>query len=97
VFFACDGTEVSLRAAIGFGWAGLTDQLKPTIFCPARTCWASTGVGVVAAELLERLTFWADVLVALRVPLKVFPAPGAIGATGFIPSRACEHALPGSE
>ena len=84
VFFARDGTEFGLRAAIGFGRAGLTDQFQPAIFCSARTCWATAGIGVVAAELLEQLTFWADVLVALWVPLEVFSAPGPIGTAGLI-------------
>lgn len=32
---------------------------------------------------LEQLTFWADVLVALRVPFEVFPAPNTDGMAGF--------------
>ncbi|AGI68176.1 hypothetical protein OAN307_c25810 [Octadecabacter antarcticus 307] len=93
VFVAGDLANIGIRAAFGFGWAGLTDQFRPTIFCPARHGWASTGIGGVAAELLERLTFWADVLFALRVPLKISAAQGAIGAVSVIPSRAC-YAIP---
>ncbi|MFT5631654.1 MAG: hypothetical protein ACI82I_001984 [Gammaproteobacteria bacterium] len=70
-FFAYDGARAGVRVVFGFGWAHLTDQFKPTIFGPACRGWASNGIGVVATRLLERLTFWADVLVALGVPFNV--------------------------
>lgn len=38
----------------------------------------TVGVGVITPELLERLTFRADVLVVLRVPIKVSAGPCAI-------------------
>ncbi len=87
VFFAGDGAEIGVRGALGFGWAGLTDQFQPAIFCPARTFWAAARIGIVAAELLEKLTFWADVVVTLWVPLEVFTAPRSIGAADFINHR----------
>ena len=45
------------------------------------------GVRIVAAELLERLTLWADILVVLGVPFEVCARPSAVGATGFIQHR----------
>ena len=97
MFFAGDGAGAGVWAAFGFGWASLTDLFQPAIFCPARICWATVGIGIVAAELLERCTFWAGVLITFRVPGKVFPAPSAVGPLCLVPSHACKHALPGSE
>ena len=87
VFFAGDGAGVSVRAAFCFGWARLTDQFQGAIFGDAFAVWASIGIRIVAAELLERLTFWANVLVVLRVPFEVCAAPGAVGTPGFINDR----------
>ena len=46
--------------------------------------WATVRVRVVAAELLEWLALWADVLIVLGVPFKVGTRPCAVGAAGFI-------------
>lgn len=64
VFLAGNGSEVCLRAALGFGWAGLTGQFQRTILGDALAGPATGRIGIVSPELLERLALWADVLIS---------------------------------
>ena len=87
MFFAGDGAEVGIGAAFGFGWARLTRQFQCAIFGDAFAVRTSVGVRIVAAELLERFTLGVDVLIILRVPLKVGADPCAICSTCFVQHR----------
>lgn len=86
-FFACDLARVGIRAALGFGWADLADLFQSAIAGCSLAGRPPVRIGVVAAELLEGMTFGADVLVILSVPFEVCPGPRAIVATGFVEDR----------
>lgn len=78
MFFAGDLAGISVRAALHLRWAGLTGMLQRLIFCDALAGGATSGVGIVSAELLQGLILLADVLVVLGVPFKTGARPRAI-------------------
>jgi len=51
------------------------------------TAGTAIGVGIVAAELFERLALWADVLVVLGVPFEVDARPCSVCPSGFVEYR----------
>ena len=95
VFFAGDLARIGIWAAFCFGWASLARQFQGAILGDAFAVWASVGIRIIAAELLERLAFWANVLVVLCVPFEVCAAPGAVRAARFINDRdvGCDLAV----
>ncbi len=78
MFFAGDLAGISFWAALHLRWAGLTGVFQSLIFGDAFACGFTVRIRVIAPKLLERLTFWTDVLVVLRVPFKVGAGPCAI-------------------
>ncbi len=78
MFFACDLACVGFWAALHLRWAGLAGVFQSLVFGNALACGFTVRIGIIAPKLLERLTFWTDVLVVLRVPFKVGAGPCAI-------------------
>ena len=87
VFLAGDRSGIGVRAAFLFRWAGLAGQFQRAVFGGSLAGWAAVRVRIVAAELFERMSFRADILVVLGVPFKVGPGPCPIGAAGFVEDR----------
>jgi hypothetical protein len=86
MFFAGDGSEVSVGAAFRFRWAGLAGVFQSQVLGDAFACGFTVRIRIIAPELLERFTLRADVLVALSVPFKVSARSGAIR-----PDRTIKH------
>ena len=78
MFFTGDFAGIGVRAAIGFGKACLAGVFESLIFGHAFAGWAPVWIGIVPAELLQRLTLGADVLVVLGVPFEVGAGPPTI-------------------
>ena len=62
----------------------MAGQLQSLILRDAFAGRATFWVGIVAPELLERLAFWADVLVVLGIPFEVSAGPCAILTSSLI-------------
>ena len=82
-------SSINVWTALGFGWAGLADFLQGAIARRTFAGWAAVRVRVVAAELLEGVTFGADVLVVIRIPFEVSACPSAVVASGLSKTGIC--------
>ena len=87
MLFAGDPTHISFWAEPHLRRAGLTNVFQSLVLGDTFTRGSTVGVGIVAAELLERFTLGVDVLIILRVPLKVGADPCAICSTCFVQHR----------
>ncbi len=84
MFFAGNLAGINFWAALHFRWAGLTGVFQSLIFGDAFACGFTVRIRIIAPELLERLTFGADVLVILRVPFKIGARPCAVCPHSFV-------------
>lgn len=87
MLFAGDPTHIRFWAEPHLRRAGLTNVFQSLVLGDTFTRGSTVGVGIVAAELLERFTLGVDVLIILRVPLKVGADPCAICSTCFVQHR----------
>lgn len=78
MLFTGDLARIGVRTAFGFKWAGLADLFQGAKTGRASAGWTSVRIGVVAKELLQRMTFRADVLIVLGIPLEVGTGPGSV-------------------
>jgi len=61
MFFAGDGTGISIWTAIRFGRAGLAGQFQCAVFGSAFAAWPPVRIRIVATELFQNLAFGANV------------------------------------
>lgn len=87
VFLTRDRSGVGIGAALQLGWANLTGQLQRTILRGALARRTPVRISVIPAELLERVTLGADVLIILCIPVEISARPGAIGTSGLVYHR----------
>ncbi len=83
VFFTGDRPGVSVGAAVRLGWANLAGQFQRTVLRATLARRALVRIGIIPAELLERVTLRADVLIILCIPVEICACPGAIGASSL--------------
>src|SRR6056297_269680 len=87
MLFAGDLARLGVGAAFGFGWARLADVLQCAVTGCALAGRPPVRVRVIAAELLQFMALWADVLVVIGVPLEVGAAPGSIVTARLVYNR----------
>lgn len=87
VLLAGDLARLSVGAAFLLGRADLADFFQGAIARGALARRPPAWIRVIPAELFERVALGADVLVVLRIPVKICACPGPIGASGLVDHR----------